>query len=81
MKGEVAREALQFGATIINDVSALRHDPLMLEMVKQTDGEVIIMHMKGTPGTMQDNPTYGDIIAEIILFFRERLQPAELRRC
>lgn len=73
MKGEVAREALQVGATIINDVSALRHDPLMLEMVKQTDGEVIIMHMKGTPGTMQDNPTYGDIIAEIILFFRERL--------
>jgi len=73
MKAAVAREALLAGATIINDVSALRHDPLMLELVKQTDGQVIIMHMQGTPGNMQDNPTYSDIITEISLFFQERL--------
>ncbi len=73
MKAGVAREALQAGATIINDVSALRHDPLMLELVKQTDVEVIIMHMKGTPSTMQDNPSYSDIVDEIISFFQERL--------
>lgn len=74
MKADVAREALHAGATIINDVSALRHDPLMLDLVKQTDVDVIIMHMKGTPGTMQDNPTYSDIVSEIIDFFQERLQ-------
>ena len=74
MKADVAREALHAGATIINDVSALRHDPLMLELVKQTDVDVIIMHMKGTPGTMQDNPAYSDIVSEIIVFFQERLQ-------
>jgi len=74
MKADVAREALHAGATIINDVSALRHDPLMLDLVKQTDVDVIIMHMKGTPGTMQDNPAYSDIVSEIIAFFQERLQ-------
>ncbi len=73
MKADVAREALQAGATMLNDVSALRHDPLMIDLVKQTDVEVIIMHMKGTPGTMQNHPTYSDVIAEIISFFQERL--------
>lgn len=73
MKAHVARKALQAGATIINDVSALRHDPLMLELVQQTEVEIIIMHMKGTPGTMQDDPVYDDVVAEILDFFRERL--------
>ena len=77
MKADVAREALQAGATMLNDVSALRHDPLMIDLLKQTDVEVIIMHMKGTPGTMQDNPTYSDVIAEIISFFQERLSLLE----
>lgn len=77
MKADVAREALQAGATMLNDVSALRHDPLMIDLLKQTDVEVIIMHMKGTPGTMQDKPTYSDVIAEIILFFQERLSLLE----
>ena len=73
MKAAVARKALEAGATMINDVSALRHDPLMLDLVKEHDGEVIIMHMQGSPGTMQDNPRYSDVISEIISFFEERL--------
>ena len=73
MKAEVARKALEAGATMINDVSALRHDPLMLDLVKEHDGEVIIMHMQGSPGSMQDNPSYSDVIGEIITFFKERL--------
>ncbi|MEE4165082.1 MAG: dihydropteroate synthase [Desulfocapsaceae bacterium] len=73
MKAEVAREALLAGATIINDVSALRHDPAMMDLVRDTDVTLIIMHMKGTPGTMQDNPEYEDVVEEIISFFQERL--------
>jgi len=72
-KAEVARKALEVGATIINDISALRNDPEMIEVVRHCDAEVIIMHMQGTPGSMQDNPVYGDVIAEILSFFEERL--------
>ena len=72
-KARVAQEALELGATIINDVSALRNDPEMIDVVKRAGGEVIIMHMKGTPGNMQDNPVYEDVVAEIISFLQERL--------
>ena len=72
-KAEVARRALAAGATIINDVSALRHDPDMLALVKETDNEVIIMHMQGTPETMQDSPAYDEVISEITGFFKQRL--------
>lgn len=72
-KAEVARRALTAGASIINDVSALRKDPEMIEVVRQTDAELIIMHMQGTPGTMQDGPHYDDVVEEVLSFFRERL--------
>lgn len=72
-KAEVARIALDAGADIINDVSALQHDPAMLDVVKNTDVPVIIMHMRGTPGNMQVNPEYADVVGEIILFFKKRL--------
>lgn len=72
-KAEVARRALAAGANIINDVSALRNDPEMADVVIESGGEVIIMHMKGTPGTMQDDPHYDDIIEEIISFFKTHL--------
>lgn len=72
-KAEVARRALAAGANIINDVSALRNDPEMADVVLESGGEVIIMHMKGTPGTMQDDPHYDDIIEEIISFFKTHL--------
>lgn len=74
IKAEVARQALAAGADIINDVTALRHDPEMLDLVRQTNGEVIIMHMQGTPGTMQDNPHYENVLDDVLSFFRERLE-------
>jgi dihydropteroate synthase len=76
-KATVARQALAAGADIINDISALRFDPEMIEVVRQTRAPVIIMHMQGTPSTMQVEPTYGDVVAEIISFLEERLQWAE----
>lgn len=60
----VAREALSAGATIINDVSGFR-DPEMVELAASTEAGVVIMHMLGEPGTMQDSPVYGDVVAEV----------------
>lgn len=72
-KAVVAREALQAGANIINDISALRKDPEMIDVVRQSSVPVIIMHMRGTPSDMQIEPVYGDVVAEIIDFFKERI--------
>ena len=72
-KAAVAREALAAGATMVNDISALRHDPAMVEVVRSFGGPVIIMHMQGTPGDMQTNPQYEDVVAEINGFFAERI--------
>lgn len=72
-KAEVARAALAAGASIINDISALRRDPEMLGVVRSYDGPVIIMHMKGTPETMQIEPHYDDVLGEITGFFQERI--------
>ncbi len=72
-KAAVAQEALTVGANIINDVSALQKDPAMLELVQATTVPVIIMHMKGTPDTMQVEPHYEDVVGEILTFFKERL--------
>lgn len=77
-KAVVARAALENGATIVNDISALRMDPEMVEVVAGYEGPVIIMHMRGTPRDMQVAPSYDDVIEEIFSFFRERL--AELTR-
>lgn len=73
MKAEVARQCLEAGASLVNDVSALRHDPEMVAVVRQNDVPVVLMHMLGTPGTMQKNPTYKDVVREIQLFFTERM--------
>lgn len=72
-KAEVARRALQAGANIINDISALRHDPQMIEVIRHSKAPVILMHMQGTPSDMQINPLYNDVIADIIAFFQERI--------
>lgn len=72
-KAAVAEAALAAGATIVNDISALRHDPDMLQVAQGYNGLLIIMHMQGTPGTMQVKPHYEDVVEEIILFFRERI--------
>ncbi|MGI9538128.1 MAG: dihydropteroate synthase [Desulfocapsaceae bacterium] len=72
-KAEVARQALAAGANIINDVTALRKDPAMIELIKNNSAELIIMHMQGDPGTMQDAPHYDDVVEEVFSFFSERL--------
>ena len=76
-KSQVATQALQAGATHINDISALRTDPEMIDVVRVTLAPVIIMHMQGTPADMQVNPTYTDIIKEMVDFFTERLDYLE----
>jgi dihydropteroate synthase len=72
-KSEVARAALAAGAKIINDITALRHDPKMAEVAGSGRVPVILMHMQGTPKTMQINPAYNSVIDDISLFFRERI--------
>jgi dihydropteroate synthase len=72
-KALVAREAIAAGATMINDISACREDPVMIDVAKSFAGEVIIMHMQGTPGDMQMDPRYQDVVEEINSFFAERI--------
>ncbi len=72
-KAAVAGQALESGADIVNDISALRSDPAMVEVVKSYQGPVIIMHMQGTPEDMQVDPQYDDVVDDIMAFFRERV--------
>lgn len=74
MKSTVARVALEAGAVIVNDVSALRADPVMAEVVAATGAGVVLMHMQGIPKTMQQAPAYDDVVGEVAEFFRERLR-------
>jgi dihydropteroate synthase len=74
MKAEVARRALAAGALMVNDVSALRHDPQMIEVVAQSGCPVCLMHMLGEPKTMQDNPRYDDVVSEVVAFLHDRLE-------
>ena len=76
-KAAVAEKAVQAGATIINDISAFRFDPEMVKVAKNSGVPVILMHMKGTPGNMQDNPVYDDLMGEIKAFFSEAINKAE----
>jgi dihydropteroate synthase len=73
-KASVARAALGAGATMVNDISALRYDLEMIEVVKDSTDPVIIMHMQGTPGDMQVKPQYEDVVAEICDFFTMRTE-------
>jgi dihydropteroate synthase len=73
---EVAAAALDAGATIINDISAMRDDPDMASLAADRGAGLILMHMQGSPATMQQNPTYGDVVAEIKEFLRERIDAA-----
>ena len=75
-KAEVARCAVQAGASLVNDISALRFDPAMGTIVAEAGVPVILMHMKGTPKTMQRAPTYRDLIGEIRNFLSERASAA-----
>jgi dihydropteroate synthase len=71
-KAVVAHAAVEAGAEIINDVTGLEGDPDMIGVALETGAGVCAMHMQGTPQTMQDNPTYTDVVAEINQYLRER---------
>jgi dihydropteroate synthase len=71
-KAAVARQAIQRGASIINDISALRHDADMASLIKDSGAGIVLMHMQGTPETMHRNPTYRDVTAEVIAFLQHR---------
>ena len=75
-KGEVARAALEAGATIVNDVSAGTHDPAMLALVAEHEAQVVLMHMRGTPETMQRDVRYDDAVGEILAWLQERAAEA-----
>ncbi|MBW1951474.1 MAG: dihydropteroate synthase [Deltaproteobacteria bacterium] len=72
-KAVVAQRALKAGANLINDISALRFDPDMADLVAETGVPVVLMHMQGTPQNMQIKPQYQNLIGEIKTFFQERL--------
>ncbi len=76
VKSDVARRALDAGASIINDISALRVDKKMAGVAAKHDAYLILMHMRGTPKDMQNNTEYDDIIGEISQFFEDAAQKA-----
>lgn len=76
-KSRIAEAALQAGADIVNDISGAQFDARMIEVVKQYDCPIIIMHIKGTPKNMQQNPYYDDVVAEIYDYFEERISLLE----
>jgi len=78
MKPAVARAAISAGATIWNDVSALQN-PGALETAAALQRPIVLMHMQGEPRTMQANPHYGDVVAEVIAFLRARVEMAEVK--
>jgi len=75
-KAAVARRALEAGASIINDVSALRVDPQMTAIAAEFDVPVMLMHMLGTPKTMQESPVYDDVVADIKQFLDQAVSKA-----
>jgi dihydropteroate synthase len=76
-KAKVAREACNAGADIVNDISGLSFDRDMAEAVCELGVLTVVMHMKGTPGNMQKDPHYEDVISEIMAFFKERIEFAQ----
>ncbi len=69
---DVAEAAIADGAEIVNDVTALTGDPRMIRLVQSTGAAVVAMHAQGTPQTMQDNPHYDDVVAEVLPYLRLR---------
>ena len=76
VKAEVARRALEVGADIINDISALRHDPAMAEVAARAKTPVVLMHRRGMAATMQQNTHYDDLLGTVYAFLQERVRVA-----
>ncbi len=75
-RAEVARRAASVGAVMVNDVSALRREPELAEVVAETGVDVCLMHMRGIPRTMQDDPRYDDVVSDVASFLEERIASA-----
>ncbi|MEM6459854.1 MAG: dihydropteroate synthase [Planctomycetota bacterium] len=75
-RAAVAAAALDAGAAVVNDISAGREDPGLLPLAAQRGAAVVLMHMRGEPATMQRDPSYGDVAAEVAAFLEERLDAA-----
>jgi len=75
-KSEVARQALEAGAKMVNDISAMRFDPAMGPLVAAAGVPIVLMHMKGTPKNMQVSPTYEDLLDEVIGFLSKAIEEA-----
>jgi len=73
-KADVARRALELGAEMVNDVTALRADAAMAEVAAEADAYVCLMHLQGEPRTMQAKPTYDDVVSDVRRFLEERVQ-------
>jgi dihydropteroate synthase len=78
-KAVVAEAALDAGATMVNDVTALRSDPELAGVCAETGCEVVLMHMLGDPRTMQENPVYDDVVDDVKAFLAERIEFAVSR--
>lgn len=76
-KSQVARRAIDAGASMVNDIGALRLDPSMASLVAGAGVPVVLMHMKGVPRTMQDDPHYEDVVGEVRTFLSHAIQRAE----
>lgn len=76
-KSEVAKSAIEAGASMVNDISGLRFDPKMPEIIAHYNVPVVIMHIKGTPKDMQQNPVYEALIPEIIEYLRDSISIAK----
>jgi dihydropteroate synthase len=72
-KAAVAQAALDLGAEVINDVTGLEGDPEMVEVARRSGAGVCVMHMQGTPQTMQDDPHYDDVVADVRRYLQQRL--------
>jgi dihydropteroate synthase len=73
-KATVAQAALDAGAVLVNDVTALRGDHAMVDVIARTGSGIVLMHMQGTPHTMQQAPRYDDVVGEISAFFEDRIR-------
>lgn len=75
-RAEVAAAALHAGASLINDVSAGRDDPDMFSLAAERKCSIVLMHMQGTPATMQDNPVYKNVVEDVLAFLHARIDAA-----
>jgi dihydropteroate synthase len=74
MKAEVMQQAIKAGASLVNDVSALRHDPESLDVVADHGVDVCLMHMQGRPEDMQQQPKYDNVVVDVMRFFEQRIE-------